>query len=119
MKNVKGLLCVACLKFYLNGAYFLNTQNSKDIKLPMPLSLLPMSQSCDSEAMMKQLIEIFGINLLPVGIIELFAIDIWQKDANIWLWFTFSIASCIKFLNRLCNSGSNMKSERQCEYSLH
>lgn len=53
----------------------------------MHLPFLPMSQSCDSEAMMKQLIEIFGIHLLPVGIIELFATDIWQKDANIWLWF--------------------------------
>lgn len=74
-----------------------------------------MSQSCDSEAMVRRLIEIFGTRWLPKGIIELFAGVVWQKDTNIWLWFIFGIASCAKLQNKVYNSSddSAMRSENQ------
>lgn len=56
-----------------------------------------MSQKCDFEAMVQHLMEVCGIHLLSVGKIELFAEDMWQKYTNIWLWFTFNIASCRSF----------------------
>lgn len=45
------------------------------LRKPKPgnaLAPLPLSQNCASEATAQQLIEIFGIRPLPLGIIELF-----------------------------------------------
>jgi hypothetical protein len=74
-----------------------------------------MLQSCDSEAMVRQLIEILGTRWPPKGIIELFAGVIWQKDTNIWLWFIFSTASCTKLQEEVSNNSdsSEIKKENQ------
>lgn len=91
----------------LNRAYFKKYTKSL---LKHKVGDCPLiSQSCDSEAVVRRLIEILGTRWLPKGIIELFAGVVWQKDTNIWLWFIFSFASCVKLQDEVDKAVTTQK----------
>lgn len=111
-KKIKALKVLLTLG-YLSTGHTKKLQRKKCLLKHQAGNCPLISQSCDSEAVIRGLIEILGTHWLPKGIIGLFAGVVWQKDTNIWLWFIFSIASCAKLQHEVYNSSDNseMRSE--------